>query len=106
MRARVLEGERQDSTIEHHNDVRSAVVAEVEFQAAAAFGTSRPRPENLEAAIVQSGRNVQFFIRGVGGAQTQVVRGGWHDALGQVAGIKGLDVNHAVSLYTLGITPL
>ena len=37
--------------------------------------------------------------------QTQVVRGGWHDALGQVAGVKGLDENgredcgyHALSL--------
>ena len=89
-----------------YNDVRDPVVEfpELQFQAAAAFGTSSSRPENL--AKVQSGRNVQFFIRGV--------RGGWHVALGQVAGIKGGDVyammgwkmvDHALSLYTPGVTP-
>ena len=47
-----------------------------------------PSQKKLEAANVQSGQNIQFFITGVGGAQTQVVRGGRHVALGQVAGIK------------------
>ena len=60
--------ERHQSII--HNDVRDAVV-EVPT---AAFGTSSSWPENLAAAKVQSGENVQFFIREVGGAQTQVVR--------------------------------
>ena len=40
---------------EIHNDVRSAVVDEVEFQAAASSGTSSSQPENLEVAMVQSG---------------------------------------------------
>ena len=97
--------ERHQSII--YNDVRSAVVDEVAFQAAAASGTSSSQPENPEAAMIQPCKNVQFFIRGVSGVQTQVVRG-WHDALGQVAGVKGLDVyamvggkivDHASSLY-------
>ena len=104
--------ERQESSMDvAWNDVRSAVVAECpenQFEAAAALGTYRSQSEKLEAANVQSGQNI-----GVGGAQTQVVRGGRHLALGQVARIKGLDVHarmggkivdHALKLETLGIT--
>ena len=73
---------------------------------------TRSQSEKLEAANVQSGQNILFFIKEVGGAQTQVVRRGRHVALGQVAGIKGVDVcammggkivDHALSLETLGI---
>ena len=41
-----------------------------------------------------------------------MVKGGWHDALGQVAGVKGEEVyammggkivDHALSWYTLGL---
>ena len=81
------------------DDVRNFVVAECpenQFEAAAAFGTCRSQPEKLEAANVQSGQNVQFFIKGVGGAQTQVVTGGRHIALGLVAGIKDMDVSWKV----------
>ena len=66
------------------NDVRDAVVEnpEYQFEAAAAFGTCRSQREKLEA--VQSLHNIQFFIKGVRGAQTQVVRRGCHVALGLV----------------------
>ena len=85
---------RQESFIENHNDVRSSVVAEVEFQASwyqqfpiRKSGSVRKRSSPVKAS---------FYIRGVGGAQTQVVRGGWHVALGQVAGIKGEEDVHAM----------
>ena len=59
--------ERQESSIDiSWDDVRNAVVAECpeyQFEAAAAFGTCRSQPEKLEA--VQSGQNIQFFIKGV-----------------------------------------
>ena len=95
------------------NDVRDAVVeiSEHQFVAAAALGTCRSQPEKLEA--VQSGQNIQFFIKGVRGTQTQVVRGGSHVALGLVAGVTGMDmyamvggkiVDHSLSLESLGIT--
>ena len=89
--------ERQESSIDiAWNDVRSAVVTEspeVQNEAAAAFGTISSRPGNLEASEkVQPGESIQFFIRGVGGAQTQVMRGGKR-------------VDPALSLYILGITP-
>ena len=70
-----------------------------------------PQPEKLEA--VQSGRNIQFVIKGVRGVQTQVVRGGSHVALGLVAGVMGMDVyamvggkivDHSLSLESLGVT--
>ena len=58
--------ERQESSIDiSWDDVRDAVVAECPeylFGAAAAFGTCRSQPEKLEA--VQSGRNIQFFVKG------------------------------------------
>ena len=96
-----------------YNDVRDGVVDSPEnlFEAAAAFGTCRSQPEKLEA--VQSGRNIQFFVKEVRGVQTQVVRGGCHVALGLVAGVMGVDVyamvggrivNHSLSLESLGIT--
>ena len=96
------------------DDVRNAVVAECpeyQFEAAAAFGTCRSQPEKLEA--VQSGQNIQFFIKGVRGSQTQVVRGGSHVALSLVASVIGTDVyamvggrivDHSLSLESLGIT--
>ena len=95
------------------NDVRDAVVESPEylFEAAAAFGTCQSQPEKLEA--VQSGQNMQFFIKGVRGTQTQVVRGGSHVALGLVAGVMGMDVyamvggrivDHSFSLSRLGVT--
>ena len=93
--------ERQESSIDiSWDDVR------------AAFGTCRSQPEKLEA--VQSGRNIQFFVKGVRGVQTQVVRGGSHDALGLVAGVMGMDVyamvggkivDHSLSLESLGVFP-
>ena len=52
-------------------------------------------------------------LQGVRGAQTQVVRGGCHVALGLVAGVMDMDVyamvggrivNHSLSLESLGIT--
>ena len=97
----------------NYNDVRDGVVDSPEnlFEAAAAFGTCRSQPEKLEA--VQSGRNIQFFVKEVRGVQTQVVRGGCHVALGLVAGVMGVDVyakvggrivNHSLSLESLGIT--
>ena len=61
----------------------------------------------------QSGQNIQFFIKGVRGTQTQVVRGCSHVALGLVAGVMGMDVyamaggrivNHSLSLESLGIS--
>ena len=58
--------ERQESSIDiSWDDVRDAVVTEspdYQFEAAAAFGTCRSQPEKLEA--VQSGRNMQFFVKG------------------------------------------
>ena len=76
--------ERQESSIDFsRDDVRDAVVAECleyQFGSAAAFGTCRSQPEKLEA--VQCGRNIQFFVKGVRGVQTQVVRGGSHVAFG------------------------
>ena len=103
--------ERHWSTID--NDVRDAVVEnpEHQFEAAAALGTCRSQPEKLEA--VQSGQNIQFFIKGVRGTQTQVVRRESHVAVGLVAGVMGMDVyvmvggrivNHSLSLESLGIT--
>ena len=107
--------ERQESSIDiSWDDVRDAVVAECPeylFGAAAAFGKCRSQPEKLEA--VQSGRYIQFFVKGVRGVQTQVVRGGSHVALGLVAGVMGMDVyamvggkivDHSLSLGSLGIT--
>ena len=96
-----------------YNDVRDAVVESPEnlFEAAAALGTCRSQPEKLEA--VQSGQNIQFFIKGVRGTETQVVRGGCHVVLGLVAGVMGMDVyamvggrivNHSLYLESLGIT--
>ena len=95
------------------NDDRDAVVeiSEHQFVAAAALGTCRSQPEKLEA--VQSGQVIQFFIKGVRGTQTQVVRGGSQVALGLVAGVMGMDmyamvggkvVDHSLSLESLGIT--
>ena len=92
------------------NDDRDAVVeiSESKFFAAAAPGTCRSQPEKLEAAIVQSGQNIQFFIKGVRGAHTQV-----HVALGLVAGVMNMDVHamvggrnvdHSLSLESLGNT--
>ena len=54
----------------------------------------------------------QFFIEGVRGTQSQVVRRGSHVALGLVAGVMGMDVyamvggivDHSLSLDSLGIT--
>ena len=99
---------------ERHLSVRDAVVeiSEPQFVAAAALGTCRSRPENLET--VQSGQVIQFFIKGVRGTQTQVVRGGSQVALGLVAGVIGMDmyamvggkvVDHSLSLERIGITP-
>ena len=96
------------------NDDRDAVVeiSESKFVAAAAPGTCRSQPEKLEA--VQSGQVIQFFIKGVRGTRTQVVRGESQDALGQVAGVMGMDmyamvggkvVDHSLSLECIGITP-
>ena len=53
--------ERHHSIV--HNDVRDAVVEfpELQFQAAAAFGTSSFPSDNLEVAKVQSDKNVQLF---------------------------------------------
>ena len=96
------------------NDDRDAVVeiSEPQFVAAAALGTCRSQPEKLEA--VQSGQVIQFFIKGVRGTQTQVVRGGSQVALGLVAGVMGMDmyamvggkvVDHSLSLERIGITP-
>ena len=74
------------------NDDRDAVVeiSELQFVAAAALGTCRSEPEKLEA--FQSGQVIQFFIKGVRGTQTQVVRGGSQVALGLVAGVMGMDM--------------
>ena len=106
--------EREESIDISWDDVRNAVVAECpeyQFEAAAAFGACRSPPEKLEA--VQSGQNIQFFIKGVIGTQTRVVREGSHVALGLVAGVMGMDVyamvggrivNHSLSLESLGIT--
>ena len=96
------------------NDDRDAVVeiSESKFYAAAAPGTCRSQPEKLEA--VQSGQVIQFFIKGVRGTRTQVVRGESQDALGLVAGVIGMDmyamvggkvVDHSLSLECIGITP-
>ena len=96
------------------NDDRDAVVeiSESKFVAAAAPGTCRSQPEKLEA--VQSGQVIQFFIKGVRGTRTQVVRGESQDALGLVAGVMGMDmyamvggkvVDHSLSLECIGITP-
>ena len=94
------------------NDDRDAVVeiSEPQFVAAAALGTCRSQPEKLEA--VQSGQVIQFFIKGVRGTQTQVVRGGSQVALGLVAGVMdtyamvgGKVVDHSLSLECIGITP-
>ena len=92
------------------NDVRDAVVEnpEYQFEAAAALGTCRSQPEKVEAANVQSGQNIQFFIKGVRGAQTQVVRGGSRGALGLVldvhAMIGGRIVDHSLPLESPRIT--
>ena len=96
------------------NDDRDAVVeiSERQFVAAAASGTCWSQPEKLEA--VQSGQVIQFFIKGVRGARTQVVRGESQDSLGLVAGVIGMDVyamvggkvvDHSLSLECIGIVP-
>ena len=96
------------------NDDRDAVVeiSESKFFAAAASGTCWSQPEKLEA--VQSGQVIQFFIKGVRGTRTQVVRGESQDSLGLVAGVIGMDiyamvggkvVDHSLSLECLGIVP-
>ena len=96
------------------NDDRDAVVeiSESKFFAAAASGTCWSQPEKLEA--VQSGQVIQFFIKGVRGARTQVVRGESQDSLGLVAGVIGMDVyamvggkvvDHSLSLECIGIVP-
>ena len=92
--------------------VFSVEISEPQFVAAAALGTCRSQPEKLEA--VQSGQVIQFFIKGVRGTHTQVVRGGSQVALGLVAGVMGKDmyamvggkvVDHSLSLERIGITP-
>ena len=96
------------------NDDRDAVVeiSESKFVAAAASSTCWSQPEKLEA--VQSGQVIQFFIKGVRGTRTQVVRGESQDSLGLVAGVIGMDVyamvggkvvDHSLSLECIGIVP-
>ena len=72
--------------------MRSAVVAEFEFQAAAAVGTSsrcsRAPSEILEASEkVWPGKSIQFSSKG----RTEVVRGGLQEVLGRVISVGGHD---------------
>ena len=98
-RARVLERET-GVYLENHNDVRSAVVAEFEFKAAAAVeGTSsRVRSGILEAPEkVQPGKsNIQFFVKGKVCASTSVVREELQEFLGRVVGVGGQDDVYAM----------